>query len=600
MEEPKEIAKPEDHGSPDHGTTYYKAHWGAYKGNIRGMIRGLMVGAVFGLTVGALFLAIAMPLSLITLPAAAATLPFVLSSLGTFTAIGSILGSNIMGHVGNAAGNVATHKAIEEINLRYPSLPMVAADSPEPGFGHHYEVPADRDRGKIFHWRVGLTGILLGTGVGSLLGLGSVGEQILGHGGHELFHTLESALPAALEASVAIPAAIGASLGAFFGIERSVFKSIFNVTDNIFMGRLGGPSKKQLLKSRERFREESPLETSEITSLERQEEFYRLQDGYFKEAFSAGFSGNARGMLGGIIAGGLAGAAFGSLLAITLFSAGAVVPIVMTFAAVGSSMGFHTFSTSASEAALHSAVDEIFDERIHAMKQGRDITFEEADAIASSKRRGDPELTPPEAELSTEWFEPKVMLLGGLAGGVCGIFMAPLIAPFIGGLIGVTFTSSVAVTVPLMAAWGGVFGFGEKVTRGIQQLADNLFMGTLFPKEHKRVEDRNPDIPLYEHSSDLAVIHDVHCAAVAPTITVGEAQEKQSEIQVQELSAEKATQTTIPPLVELQQSLARKPETDYLRDILQEKRQRASSLFEDKLVSQRQQQSADQPLAAIL
>ncbi len=483
---------------PDHGTTYYKAHWAAYKGHVRGILRGLFTGSLYGLIVGVGIFALSGVLGL-------TAMSFV-PMLASFAAIGGIMGAEIMGRIGNAAGNMAAHAAESELLLRYPSLPAISPESPEPGYGHHYEIPANRDKGKIWNWRVGISGLLLGGSFGAIMGVSNVGSHMIGE---LLTSTVASAIGISTGA-IAIPIVAGAIFGLSFGIERSIFKSIFNFTDNILQGKIGGPSAAELSKSRERYHRSYGYEQiSEITSLQRQKEFSRLQNEYFKAAFRAGFHGNGRGLLGGIIAGGFSGLMLGALLVSVLSVMMPLAPaapgiLVAITAALGGSIGFRVFTEAAFEAAAHSEVDELQKVRISYLKRGIDIDFSTAAHIADAKRRGDPELTPPDAD-NDRFLNPKMMIMGGILGALSGWLLAPILGPAIGVMI---FGHGVhAVAAPVCAAvigfMGVSLGLGPKISEGVQKIGDAVFMGTFYPGDKHPNNALNNNIPLFERSSPL-------------------------------------------------------------------------------------------------
>lgn len=503
-----------DHADrPDHGTTYYAAHWAAYKGHVRGILRGLMVGAFFGGLVGLGLFMLAGPLGILAMAGTGFSAGALIAG---FTAVGGIMGSEIMGRVGNAAGNIASHAAHTELRLRYPNPPAISPESPLPGWGHHYEVPAGRDKGKFWNWRVGLSGLAVGSGFGWLFGISHVADHLLGHGAT---HLVEGAVAGALDIGITgglttlLPMVAGGLFGLSFGIERGVFKSIFNLTDNIMQGKFRGPSEAELQKDREHYRMLCAFsEPSEITSLQRQEEYERLQNEYFKAGFKAGFSGNARGLLGGIIVGGLSGLVLGAGLVtgLTLLSVSlpAAVPglIVLVTAALGSSIGFKIFTEAAFEAAAHTEVDELQKVRFQYIRKGQDIDFEKAVHVIDSRRRGDPDLTPPDAE-DGQWFKPKMLVMGALLGAVSGALLAPLAGPTLATMIlghSVAATVGTGISAATFGLLGATFGIGPKITGGLINLGDSIFFGTFNPGDkHPNIKTYG-EIPLTEKSSPFS------------------------------------------------------------------------------------------------
>lgn len=493
----------------DHGTLYYKMHWGAYKGHVRGLVRGLIVGSVMGALVG---LGIA-GLGAIGVLGFAASLSTLTLAAG-FASLGGILASEIMGRVGNAAGNVASQLAELELRERYPELPEITPDSPQPGYGHHYEVPPERDRGKLFHPRVAAAGALLVGAFGGLVGLSGV-SHIIG----------ELTLGLAAGVSPLAPVAMGALFGMSFGINRSVFKSIFNFTDGLFEGKLTGPTLDDLAKDRERYRlQGESVHPPVINSLQRQEEYYRLQNEYFKIAFSAGFSGNARGLVGGSLSGGVAGLALGGVAAVACLLAASLFTVTLPFTipalislttAAGIAWGGLKFHNEASfEASGHSNVHEVFHERLRQIEKGHDIPFAEAEKIVEQRRQSDPNLTPPDAERK-HWIKPRIMAVMATIGAVVGAGLSPILGSGIGHLLHLHHIST-AASASIFGLTGATFGLGSKITDALHNLGDRIYMGSFFPgDQHPEIKVAG-EIPLMSHRSELAHKYIAHQRHKAP------------------------------------------------------------------------------------
>ncbi|GEM_PF-4525972 len=473
----------------DHGSPYYKMGWSAYKGHTRGIIRGLVVGCVVGAMIGAGLWALG---AVGVVAGITASLSVVTAGFSVFT---GLMAASLMGRLGNAAGNVSSQLAELELQERYPELPEISYDSPAPGYGHHYEVPADRDVGKLFHGRVGLTGGLLGGGLGALAGhAGLAGLMTLHVGG------LAAAAP------IVAPIMLGSIIGSSFGINRSYFKSVFNVTDRMLQGKLSSPSESELAQDRTRYRmigEQGP--TPVLTSLQRQEEFYRLQNGYFKKAFEAGFAGNARGLVGGIVAGGVLGTLLGGIAVFALSASG--VGAAAIFGGVLAFTMHHSsdfFSEAFSEAGGHSHVHEVFHERTRAMRKGIELGFDEAEFNIIKRRQADPELTPPTAQTKPA-FNPRVAIIMGVLGAVAGLALAPLA----GGVAGLLSLGAVPYLAPSLGAAtfgmvGMSFGLGPKVTETLHEFADGIYHGAFAPgTNHPEVKTQG-NIPLMSPRSELA------------------------------------------------------------------------------------------------
>jgi hypothetical protein len=465
---------------PDHGTTYYKGYWGAYKGHVRGILRGLVVGSVMGAIVGGAMLA-AGAAGMFALTTTA--LPLMCG----FTVVGAVLGAEVFGKIGNTAGNIASQYAETEMRLRYPSLPEVSATSPAPGFGHHFEVPPDKD-GKIFHWRVAIPGMVLGTSLGALFAASGLGAELISELGVEAVQHAagHAALTAAATETAITSTVVGAGtlLGASYGVNRGLFKSLFNFTDGLLQGKVGGPSADDIARDQEKFKIKDPTEPYVITSTERDEEYHRLLNGYYKTAFAAGFSGNSRGLLNGIMAGTLTGLVGGLAVAAALPASAAFLSVtVIAFStALGGKLGMNIFSDSGRESAALAKAREVYVERIKSLKGGNDIAFGEAEKRACIRTTLHPDLAPPEVN-EEKWINGKLATIGLVVGAGIGAALAPISAPFLGLLAGKTaaLATPIALSTAAFGATGASFGIGGKPMKSMLKLADKFFMGTFFP-----------------------------------------------------------------------------------------------------------------------
>jgi len=490
----------------DHGSNYYKMGWHAIKGRTRGIIRGLVMGVALGAMIGTGLWALG-AVGVVSLGLAAGVgAAQVIAGTSVFA---GFLGANLMGKLGSAAGNAAALHAEAELQERYPELPEVLLDTPEPGYGHHYEIPADRDKGKFFHFRVGAAGALLGAGMGALTGVAGLTSVMAAHIG------------GLVVAPYLAPIAIGAIFGSTFGVSRSLFKSVFNITDQLMQGKFSGPTQAELEKSRERYRlkgEDGPEPV--ISNLQRQEEFYRLQNGYFEKGFDAGFAGNGRGLVGGLVSGGLLGTVLGGVAVVALSSTGIGAGLIFAgVLATTMHLSSDYFSEAFFEASGHEHIHEIYHERMRAMRKGINLGFDEAEQKITERRRSDPELTPPDAQ-SKAAFKPRVALILGGIGALVGLGLAPLGNGLAGLLAG---TAKAHLTPALGAATFGLagvtFGLGPKVTDAISKFADKIYHGTYNPGDNHPDIKVEGKIPLMSHRSELAEHFSKHLQGNMPHIT---------------------------------------------------------------------------------
>lgn len=491
---------------PDHGSTYHPAFWGAYKGHVRGLLRGLLVGALAGAIVGC-GLALIGPL----IPAIAGLHLAAGALIATMTGTGAIIGCELMGKIGNTAGNQASYFAQMEMRARYPSLPEITPGSPAPGIGHHFEVPPDKDVKRPFHWRIALPGIAVGLGIGSLLAFGG-GAELLSHAGFEIFEGLHAATAATIGA--------GGLMGASFGVNRGLFKTLFNYTDSAYdEGRLTGPTADQIARDQARYKVQDVNNPYPITGAQMHDEYSRLLNGYYKKAFTASWSGDRRGLLGGALAGAFSGLAAAGLAiaggALLLGMSGIapfVAPIAMFATALGARQGMHIFSDAGRESAAVSVANELYAERIKSLKHGHDISFDEAEKRACSRLTHHPDLNPPGTENKT-WFNWKIALIGLVVGALVGVALAPLVAGVVGHIAGVhivaegmsLITSLLPLTTATFGLVGMTMGMGDKLMEKTYGVADKIFMGTFFPghsaKDHISHDypALGPDSKLYKH-----------------------------------------------------------------------------------------------------
>jgi len=278
------------------------------------------------------------------------------------------------------------------------------------------------------------------------------------------------------------------------------------VTDRLLQGKLTSPSESELAQDRARYRvagESGPAPV--ITTLQRQEEFYRLENGYFKKGFEAGFAGNARGLVGGIVAGGLLGSLLGGIAVLALSASG--IGAAAIFAGVLAFTMHHSsdfFSEAFSEAGGHSHVHEVFHERMRAMRKGVELSFDEAEHNIVKRRQADPELTPPTAQDKVA-FKPRVALIMGVLGAVSGLALAPLAGGIAGLLsLGVAHHLTIGLGAATFGLIGMSFGLGPKVTESLHQFGDGIYHGAFAPgTNHPEIQTQG-NIPLMSPRSELA------------------------------------------------------------------------------------------------
>lgn len=520
----RELREQDKKDPPDHGSTYHPAFWGAYKGHVRGLLRGLLIGALAGAIVGGGLALLAGPLAL---PALIAHFS-VGGLIATMTGVGAIIGCELMGKIGNTAGNIASYFAQTEMRARYPSLPEIAPGSPAPGIGHHFEVPPDKDLKKAFNWRVALPGVLVGLGIGSLLafGVGGGGAELLSGLGLEIFkdptvlntvaevgkHGAQHAAQALSVPAAAATIGAGGLMGASFGINRGLFRTLFNYTDSVYdEGRLTGPTPDQVARDQARYKVQDPENPYPISGAQMYQEYQRLLNGYYKKSFTASWSGDRRGLLGGALAGSLSGlAAAGFAIGIGVIATGGIaamapfIPAIAMFCtALGARQGMHIFADAGRESAAVSVAHEIHAERIKALSHGPDISFDEAEKRACQRMTRHPDLNPPGTENKT-WFNGRIGTLGLIVGAAVGIAMAPLAAPFITHVLGMHL--AVMQALPLTAATfglvGATMGMGDKLMDKLYGVADKIFMGTFFPG-HSAADHISHDYPSLGPDSKL-------------------------------------------------------------------------------------------------
>jgi hypothetical protein len=506
---------------------YYPIFWGSYKGHVRGMLRGVLLGAAVGAAIGVGVAAFTFlgPLGLGAV-AAAHHITFGAIVAG-MTALSSIFLAETMGKLGDKAGAAASIAAQKELDLRYPDPSPLSINSPTPGVGHHYEVPADRDAGKIMHWRVAVPGGLLGAGIGALLAASGFASHIVPLAAEAIVGgTVAAAAPAAA-VTFGLPIALGTMFGISFGVNRGIFKSIFNATDGIFLGRTWREQRRELEQAwvnevKQSEQQDPALPQDNITSLERQHEYHRLQNEYFKQAFNAGFTANFRGLFGGIAVGGLSGAILGLAAAAVATTIGVSLPLAVAVAVgFGAYIGYSVYSEAGTSSAPFTIANDLYKARAGELAKGRDISFEEARDIVDARHAPIGDLPP--ADKDTHWFKPRMAVMGLAAGALAGLILAPVAGIPLLTLVGaISHTAGAAELIGMISApgagaliaqglglstatfglIGASFGLGPRITQGIQKIGDDIYHGAFFPGEDNP-EIRHADLPLTSKSSHL-------------------------------------------------------------------------------------------------
>lgn len=405
---------------------YYREYWSSYKGRVRGMLVGVLVGGAVGAAIGAglaLFAGLAV-----------AEAGIAIAALAGFAAI---QGAEMYGTAGSAAASRAAGLAERHARVLDPiykdNEPAALEDKlMMDGRGHHFQFPADRDKGKYFNWKSGAAGAAIGAGVGALLATSGI--------------TVASSLLAVVGGPAGAAVAF-AALGATFGIDRSNLKDVFNKVDAASWGKSKGMYS-GIDMGREQFKGiENDKELAEHR-LRRQASTFSLEEEYHNKIYAKSVKGLFRGFAGGAIAGAVVAGAVG-LAAFGIASAlglGAVATVtayqaVAAFSAIGAAFGMRAFADAGREAGAESmarAIDNEF-ERNQELRQ-RGIT---------------PAAPKPEKE---RFFNLKSALVMGAIGAGIGLLL-PHIGVAALGLIGVEVASGIgAMALGASATIGGMFG----------------------------------------------------------------------------------------------------------------------------------------------
>ncbi len=408
---------------------YYREYWSSYKGRVRGMLVGVLVGGVVGAAIGAG----------LALMAGLAGMGFGIAVAG-LAGIAAVHGAETYGTAGSAAASRAAGLAERHARVLDPvykdNEPAALEDKlMMDGRGHHFQFPADRDKGKLFNWKSGAAGAAIGAGVGALLA-------------NSL--TIGSSLLAVVGGPAGAAIAFGA-LGATFGIDRSNLKGVFNKVDAASWGKSKGMYS-GIDMGREQFKGiENDKELAEHR-LRRQSSMFSLEEEYHNKIYASAVKGLFRGLAGGAVAGAVIAGAVGLIAfgATALIAPEVVVGLtafkaVAAFAAVGASFGMRAFSDAGREAGAESmarAIDNEF-ERNQELRQ-RGIT---------------PEAPKPVKE---KFFNLKSALVMGAIGAAVGLLLPSIgvlalnaILPASAEIAAGTIS---ALTLGASATVGGMFG----------------------------------------------------------------------------------------------------------------------------------------------
>ena len=200
------------------------------------------------------------------------------------------------------------------------------------------------------------------------------------------------------------------------------------------------------------------------------------------------------------------------------------IPVILSLCAgLGGRQGMHIFADASREPAAFSVTKEIYSERIKSLREGKDLTFDEAEDRACNRLTHHPDMDAPGTGVKT-WYNWKVGLVGLVAGALMGVALAPLVGGVALHLLGAEFaiTTMAALTqvMPICATIfglvGATFGMGDKTMDKINGVADNIFMGTFFPGHS--VHDHKADkYPAVAPDSPLITVRQPTAPSVAAT-----------------------------------------------------------------------------------
>jgi hypothetical protein len=441
------------------------AYKGMQRGRLTGAIDGLGLGAIFGgLLCSALHLGGAALLGISATAVIAS--PFVI--IPAMAAAAAIAFANGYGETGAGAaarsGSLAQKWARQIV--KNPLYPNGNEPNLEGRFGHHYEIPPDRDRGVFFHWKTGLIGAGVAGTVGALIGestaaLGTAHSIVLAP---SVFGATAGA--AALGTIAAGPVLVGAALlglyGLSYGINRSLFRSAQNWTDGLLHGKLTGTYSKSDYEPPKTREEQIQYQVD----LRRQDIQHEMEPQLFRKLFREGIKGKFAGFASGPVIGLLTGAVVGLAAAALIPGAGLLAPVLMGCTAIGAAYGMETFSKTTSEAhmeATYRSLDEEF-QRTHA-QQEKGIT---------------PTLMPAREKDNKGLINFKTLAICAVGGGLVGLAAAPLFGAFLAAAAGIELGSAAFAVSGLAGAFiGSTYGVSEKIWRGVEDFSTGLYDGKI-------------------------------------------------------------------------------------------------------------------------
>lgn len=443
---------------------YYREYWSSTKGRVRGMLSGVMVGAAIGLAMGAAVAGILAYTGVLAAIAAAAAA----SGAAPITAIGIIAGftgltaiksAEAYGSAGSAAASRAAGLAERHARVLdpvYKNNETAALDDKlmMDGRGHHFQFPVDRDKGKLFNWKSGALGALIGAGLAALI----ASSGVIGLFG------VTTALAIGEVAGAAIG---GAGLGMTFGIDRSRLKDIFNKVDASSWGKSKGDYAGIDMGRKQFGGVENDKQLAEHR-MQRQASTFALEEEYHNKIYARAVKGLFRGLAGGAVAGAAIGAAVGLLACAVVapFATGAIGVAAVTtgFAAVGMNYGIRVFADAGREAGAESmarAIDNEFERNLELRQKG---------------------ITPtPPKPMEQRFLNPKAALvMASIGAAVAAIALPGIIATGAFAALGLeAAAATTGATLAASAAIGGVFGtmygIGRDSLKSLSKFTDWLY-----------------------------------------------------------------------------------------------------------------------------
>ncbi len=422
--------------------------------------------------------AIAVPIAAAIGAAVAAAVSWALAPIiiPAFIGAGALMAVESFGSTGSAAASRASGLAEKHARILDGEgkglAPQTALDDNlmNNGQGHHYEFPRNRDNGKLFSWKSGLTGAAMGAAAGGLLGIGGAIAHI------PAAAAIATAIPA-LAVAPFLPIVVAGAItfglfGLTFGIERKVFKSIFNYTDAHIQGKLS-PDKSPDL-GKQQSQESDPALAQQ--RVQRQADIDRLERSYNERISWGALSGRFRGFLGtvpGVAIGAVVGVL--ALAAVSLTGGAALLPmiahsvVVPLFAAAGGLLGMKVFSEAGMEAGAEATARSI------------DNEFERNRALRAQG------ITPPKPkETKGSWLNPKAALIMGVIGAAVGAALTLAMAPGILALLPVAVAAHIGtgaligISAIIGGGVGASYGLGDKSLKAVAKPFTRIYDKVVF------------------------------------------------------------------------------------------------------------------------